>query len=49
MSVPESLSLIPRYNAPSSWWEHVPVAHYLVEVLKPDKIVELGHILGLIF
>ena len=42
MSVPESLSLIPRYNAPSSWWEHVPVAHYLVEVLKPSKIIELG-------
>lgn len=42
MNVPKSLSLIPRYTAPSSWWEHVPIAHYLVEVLQPTKIVELG-------
>ena len=24
--VPSSLGLVPKYYAPSSWWEHVPVA-----------------------
>ena len=40
--VPSSLGLIPKYYAPSSWWEHVPVAHWIVEQLKPKRIVELG-------
>jgi len=42
MKVPESLGLSPRYEADSSWWEHVPLAHMLVEILKPKIIVELG-------
>ena len=37
-----SLGHIPRYRAPSSWWEHVPVAHLLIEKIRPDIVVELG-------
>ena len=40
--VPSSLGLVPKYYAPSSWWEHVPVAHWIVEQLRPKRIVELG-------
>ena len=40
--LPSSLGLVPKYYAPSSWWEHVPIAHWIVEQLKPKKIVELG-------
>jgi len=42
MSSNKILEMIPRYFAPSSWWEHVPVAHWLVERIKPNIIVELG-------
>ena len=38
----KSLELIPKYHAPSSWWEHVPIAHWMVEKIKPAIIVELG-------
>ncbi|GEM_PF-1632547 len=38
----KSLELVPRYEGPSSWWEHVPVAHAIVEYTKPEIIVELG-------
>ena len=38
----KNLEIIPRYHAPSSWWEHVPIAHWLVEKIKPEIIVELG-------
>ena len=34
--------IIPRYQAESSWWEHVPVAHWLVKQLEPETVVELG-------
>jgi len=44
-----SLSLLPLYQAPSSWWEHVPVAHWLIEELKPKVIVELGTHYGVSF
>ena len=37
-----SLEITPRYEAESSWWEHVPIAHLLTEQLKPKIIVELG-------
>jgi hypothetical protein len=47
-SIP-SLSLNPRYDAPSAWWQHVPVAHWLVDVIKPDTIVELGTHYGVSF
>ena len=40
--LPESLKLIPLSRDLSSWWEHVPIAHWLVEKLKPQVIVELG-------
>ncbi len=49
MSLPKSLELIPKYYAPSSWWEHVPIAHWIVEKLKPDTIVELGTHYGVSF
>ena len=44
-----SLSLIPRYTAPSAWWEHVPVAHWLIDRLKPKTVVELGTHYGVSF
>jgi hypothetical protein len=44
-----SLSLLPLYQAPSSWWEHVPVAHWLIKELKPKVIVELGTHYGVSF
>ena len=45
----ESLELQTRYKAPSSWWEHVPIAHWLVATLKPNKIIELGSHYGVSF
>ena len=42
MNTNKNLEIIPRYFAPSSWWEHVPIAHWLVERTKPEIIVELG-------
>jgi hypothetical protein len=44
-----SLSLNPAYIAPSSWWQHVPIAHWLVAELKPKRIVELGSHYGVSF
>ena len=44
-----SLGLTQKYAAPSSWWEHVPIAHWLVENLKPAVIVELGTHYGVSF
>jgi hypothetical protein len=45
----DSLKLNPEYIAPSTWWQHVPVAHWLVKVLKPATIVELGTHYGVSF
>jgi predicted O-methyltransferase YrrM len=45
----DSLKLNPGYIAPSAWWQHVPVAHWLVNVLKPSTIVELGTHYGVSF
>lgn len=45
----KSYELIPSYSAPSSWWQHVPVAHWLIEHLKPKKVVELGTHYGVSF
>tara|TARA_B100000674_G_scaffold499469_1_gene546267 strand:- start:17786 stop:18646 length:861 start_codon:yes stop_codon:yes gene_type:complete len=42
MKMISSLELLPKYEAESSWWEHVPLAHMLVEILRPETIVELG-------
>ena len=44
-----SLSFMPQYQAPSSWWEHVPVAQWLIEKQKPDVVVELGTHYGVSF
>ena len=49
MSKIESLSITPRYQADSSWWEHVPIAHFLIEMLKPEVVVELGSHYGVSF
>ena len=35
--------------APSAWWQHVPIAHWLVSELKPNKVVELGSHFGVSF
>ncbi len=35
--------------APSAWWQHVPIAHWLVTELKPPRIVELGTHYGVSF
>jgi hypothetical protein len=43
------LALTPRYIAPSAWWEHVPVAHWLVSRLQPRSVVELGSHFGVSF
>lgn len=31
-----------RIGAVSAWWGHVPFAHWLVHVVRPNRIVELG-------
>ena len=45
----KNLGVIPKYTAPSSWWQHVPIAHSLVELIKPEIIVELGSHYGVSF
>ena len=45
----KSIELIPVYEADSSWWQHVPIAHWLVENLQPKLIVELGTHYGVSF
>jgi hypothetical protein len=44
-----SLQIIPRYSAPSAWWQHVPIAHWLIETRKPRTVVELGTHWGVSF
>jgi hypothetical protein len=43
------LSLLPKYIAPSAWWEHVPIAHWLIAELLPGSVVELGTHYGVSF
>ena len=45
----DTLEMIPGYDAPSSWWEHVPIAHWLIKRLKPGLVVELGTHYGVSF
>lgn len=45
----ESLCLLPRFRAFSAWWEHVPVAHWLIARLRPASVVELGTHYGVSF
>lgn len=39
----------PKYKGTSSWWEHVPVAEWLIEKLQPQKVIELGTHYGVSF
>ena len=39
----------PKYKGTSSWWEHVPVAEWLIERLQPEKVIELGTHYGVSF
>jgi len=41
--------ITPNYFAPSAWWEHVPIAHWLIARLKPQTVVELGTHYGVSF
>ena len=45
----KSLELEHQYEGPSSWWQHVPVAHSLIELTKPNLVVELGSHYGVSF
>ena len=45
----DTLEIIPGYDAPSSWWEHVPIAHWLIKNIKPKLVVELGTHYGVSF
>ena len=45
----ESLEIIPKYIAFSSWWQHVPIAHWIIENIKPNIVVELGTHYGVSF
>ena len=45
----KSLSMRPKYKAMSSWWEHVPIGHWLIEKIQPEKVVELGTHYGVSF
>lgn len=45
----KALTLNPVYIAPSAWWQHVPIAHWLVCQLQPARIVELGTHYGVSF
>jgi hypothetical protein len=47
--IPKSLAFNPNYLAPSAWWQHVPIAHWLIEELKPSRVVELGTHYGVSF
>jgi len=44
-----SLTLIPDYIGPSTWWQHVPIAHWLMCEVKPQIVVELGTHYGVSF
>lgn len=45
----KSLSMLPKYKAMSSWWEHVPIGHWLIEKIQPERVVELGTHYGVSF
>jgi hypothetical protein len=49
MNLPTSLQLLPKYKGPSAWWEHVPTAHLIIELIKPKVVVELGTHYGVSF
>ncbi|MBU3676490.1 MAG: hypothetical protein FGM54_04815 [Chitinophagaceae bacterium] len=43
------LEINPNYTAISSWWQHVPIAFWLIEKTKPSVVVELGTHFGVSF
>lgn len=43
------LAINPKYTAVSSWWQHVPLAFWLIENTKPAVVVELGTHYGVSF
>ena len=45
----QSLTLLPEYVGPSTWWQHVPIAHWLIAQHRPSKVVELGSHYGVSF
>ena len=45
----QSLTLLPQYVGPSTWWQHVPIAHWLIAQHQPSKVVELGSHYGVSF
>ena len=49
MKLIASKALTPLYEGPSSWWEHVPVAHAITEITQPSVVVELGTHYGVSF
>lgn len=44
--ISESLTLLPEWIGPSSWWQHVPIAHWMICEIKPKTVVELGTYYG---
>tara|TARA_B100000674_G_scaffold418268_1_gene368601 strand:- start:489 stop:1367 length:879 start_codon:yes stop_codon:yes gene_type:complete len=49
MTIKKAHTMIPRYIAPSSWWEHIPIAMIIIKSKKPDLVVELGTHYGVSF
>lgn len=45
----KSLEIIPKYVEQSSWWQHVPIAHWIISATKPKTVVELGTHYGVSF
>ena len=45
----KSLAIIPRYIEQSGWWQHVPIAHWIIAEIKPAIAVELGTHYGVSF
>ncbi len=39
----------PRWTPPSAWHQHIPFAFFLIAVMQPRKVVELGSYLGASF
>ena len=39
----------PRWTPPSAWIQHIPFAFFIMAVMRPNKVVELGSYLGASF
>lgn len=49
MKCNNSLEIIPKYIEQSSWWQHVPIAQWIIAEIKPKTVVELGTHYGVSF